>query len=60
LKGFEKVGYPQESGGRGITTQALILLIYVLFTIHKINRLELKIVPENQASKRVAQKAGYQ
>jgi ribosomal-protein-alanine N-acetyltransferase len=61
--GYE-IGYrlfnPQENGGRGITSEALILLTYVLFAIHKINRLELKIVPENQASKRVAQKAGYQ
>jgi RimJ/RimL family protein N-acetyltransferase len=31
----------------------------VLFTIKKINRLELKIMPANTPSKRVAEKCGY-
>jgi RimJ/RimL family protein N-acetyltransferase len=45
--------------GRGVMTEALSLLNYVLFSVRKINRLELKIYPENIASKRVAVKCGY-
>jgi ribosomal-protein-alanine N-acetyltransferase len=44
---------------RGIMTEALTLLTYLLFTIKKINRLELKIMPANTPSKRVAEKCGY-
>lgn len=45
--------------GRGIMSEALMLGTYLLFAVHKINRLELKIFPQNSASKRVAQKCGY-
>lgn len=59
--GFE-IGYrlfdPVYSG-RGAMTEALALMTYVLFAMKKINRLELKIMPENTASVRVAEKNGY-
>ena len=46
--------------GKGIMPEAVTLFNYVLFSSKKINRLELKIFPENTASKRVAEKCGYQ
>ncbi len=48
-----------EHHNRGIMTEALALFTYLLFTLKKINRLELKIMPDNAPSKRVAQKCGY-
>ena len=60
--GFE-IGYRLfdiQNSGRGVMTEALMLCTYLLFTWKKINRLELKIFPENIGSKRVAQKCGYQ
>lgn len=44
---------------RGIMTEALSLFSYLLFTVKKINRLEARIMPENGASKHVAEKCGY-
>ena len=49
-----------QNSGRGLMTEALLLCTYLLFVWKKINRLELKIYPENIGSKRVAQKCGYQ
>jgi ribosomal-protein-alanine N-acetyltransferase len=51
--------FDAEHRNRGIMTEALTLLTYLLFTIKKINRLELKIMPANAPSKRVAEKCGY-
>jgi RimJ/RimL family protein N-acetyltransferase len=48
-----------ENRNRGIMTEALTLFTYLLFTIRKVNRLELKIMPANAPSKRVAEKCGY-
>lgn len=45
--------------GRGIMTEALTLFTYVLFATKRVHRLELKIVPENKGSVRVAEKCGY-
>jgi RimJ/RimL family protein N-acetyltransferase len=45
--------------GRGITSEALMLFTYALFTSDPVHRLELKIVPDNLASRRVAEKCGY-
>ncbi len=63
LTGYE-IGYrlfdPAANSGRGIITEALLLMTYILFALYPINRLELKIVPENKASRRVAEKCGYQ
>jgi ribosomal-protein-alanine N-acetyltransferase len=44
---------------RGIMTEALSLFCYLLFTVKKINRLEARIMPENGASKRMAEKCGF-
>jgi len=58
-----EIGYrlldPSVSG-RGIVTEALMLFTYALFASSHVHRLELKIVPENLASRRVAEKCGYQ
>jgi RimJ/RimL family protein N-acetyltransferase len=51
--------YDLQLSGQGIMTEALKLFSYVLFVSKSINRLELKIFPENTASKRVAVKCGY-
>jgi [ribosomal protein S5]-alanine N-acetyltransferase len=48
------------NSGRGIVTEALMLATYMLFVWLKIHRLELKIMPDNIGSKRVAEKCGYQ
>ncbi len=45
--------------GRGVMTEALTLFTYVLFASKRVHRLELKIVPENRGSVRVAEKCGY-
>jgi [ribosomal protein S5]-alanine N-acetyltransferase len=60
--GYE-IGYrlfDLENSRHGIMTEALLLCSYLLFAWKTINRLELKIFPENSGSKRVAQKCGYQ
>jgi RimJ/RimL family protein N-acetyltransferase len=60
--GYE-IGYrlfDVQNSGHGLMTEALLLCTYLLFVWKKINRLELKIFPENIGSKRVAQKCGYQ
>jgi [ribosomal protein S5]-alanine N-acetyltransferase len=60
--GFE-IGYrlfDTGNSGRGIMTEALMLCTYLLFIWLPIHRLELKIMPDNSGSKRVAEKCGYQ
>jgi [ribosomal protein S5]-alanine N-acetyltransferase len=52
--------YDRGNDGRGIVTEALLLCSYFLFAWQSIQRLELKIVPDNIASRRVAEKCGYQ
>ena len=51
--------YDTGQSNRGVMTEALCLCTYVLFVTRKINRLELKIMPDNIPSKRVAEKCGY-
>ncbi|HYH46413.1 MAG TPA: GNAT family protein [Thermoanaerobaculia bacterium] len=46
--------------GRGITTEAVGLLADWLFRVKKIGRIQLCMVPENAASRRVAEKSGFQ
>jgi RimJ/RimL family protein N-acetyltransferase len=46
--------------GRGIATEAVSLLIGFLFTAKKIARLQVAFLPENAASRRVAEKCGFQ
>jgi [ribosomal protein S5]-alanine N-acetyltransferase len=59
--GFEIAAriFDVEHHSRGIMTEALTLFTYLLFTLKKVNRLELKIMPANAPSKRVADKCGY-
>jgi [ribosomal protein S5]-alanine N-acetyltransferase len=60
--GFE-IGYrlfDTGNSGRGIVSEALMLCTYLLFMWQPINRIELKIMPENIGSRRVAEKCGYQ
>ncbi len=51
--------YSRESASRGIATEAVTLLSGFLFAGKKVNRLRLVIHPDNQASRRVAEKAGF-
>ncbi len=46
--------------GKGVMSEALRLFSAYLFETKKINRLQLTVVPGNVASKRVAEKAGFQ
>jgi RimJ/RimL family protein N-acetyltransferase len=59
--GFEIAAriFDVEHRNRGIMTEALALFTYLLFTLKKVNRLELKIMPANPPSERVADKCGY-
>ncbi len=59
--GFEVAArlFDVTHSNRGIMTEALSLFTYLLFTLKKVNRLELKIMPANAPSKRVAEKCGY-
>jgi [ribosomal protein S5]-alanine N-acetyltransferase len=52
--------YGPEHAGQGYTTEAVRLLVDYLFSAKKVNRLALVIVPENTASKRIAEKCGFQ
>ena len=51
--------YSAERRGRGIVTEAVRLLTAYLFDRTKGNRIRLVIHPDNAASRRVAEKAGY-
>ena len=51
--------YSPDDAGRGIATEAVTLLSGYLFDAKKINRIRLVIHPDNQASRRVAEKAGF-
>lgn len=52
--------YDQAHGGHGYTTEAVGLLVDYLFGTKKVSRIQLVIVPENTASRRVAEKCGFQ
>ncbi len=57
-----EIGYllfDDENKRKGIMTEALTLFTRHLFRTKNINRLELRIMPRNQPSIRVAEKAGY-
>ena len=51
--------FGREHGGKGYATEALRLLTEYLFARLRINRLQLNIHPDNEASRRVATKVGY-
>jgi ribosomal-protein-alanine N-acetyltransferase len=52
--------YDTEYAGHGYTTEAVRLLVDYLFAAKQVNRISLVIVPENTASRRVAEKSGFQ
>ena len=51
--------YDEQFSGRGYTTAAVQLLVDYLFGAKKKHRIHLVIVPENAASRRVAEKCGF-
>ena len=51
--------YDARYAGRGYTTEAVQLLVEYLFATKKQERIQLVIVPENAASRRVAEKCGF-
>ncbi len=56
-----RIGYwvAREARGAGVATRALVLLSRWVLREHPIPRLELVTDPENLASRRVAEKAGF-
>ena len=51
--------YKEESAGHGYVTEAVQLLVDYLFATKKQHRIQLVIVPENAASRRIADKCGF-
>jgi RimJ/RimL family protein N-acetyltransferase len=51
--------YSTAHRGRGVASEAVQLLCGYLFASRKANRIRLVIHPDNLASKRVAEKAGF-
>jgi RimJ/RimL family protein N-acetyltransferase len=51
--------YAPEQRGKGITTEAVNLLVRYLFEAKRVNRIRLVIHPDNRASRRLAEKCGF-
>ena len=51
--------YDERFAGHGYTTEAVQLLVDYLFGAKKTHRIQLDIVPENAASRRIAEKCGF-
>ena len=51
--------YGERFAGRGYTTEAVQLVVDYLFAAKKRHRIHLVIVPENAASRRIAEKCGF-
>jgi RimJ/RimL family protein N-acetyltransferase len=51
--------YDDRFAGNGFVTEAVQLLTDYLFATKKVNRIHLVIVPENAASRRIAEKCGF-
>jgi [ribosomal protein S5]-alanine N-acetyltransferase len=51
--------YDDQFAGKGFTTEAVQLLVDYLFGANKQHRIQLVIVPENSASRRIAEKCGF-
>jgi RimJ/RimL family protein N-acetyltransferase len=51
--------YAEHHAGKGYTTEAVRLLVDYLFGAKKEHRIHLVIVPENTASRRIAEKCGF-
>jgi RimJ/RimL family protein N-acetyltransferase len=52
--------YATERRGKGIATEAVNLLVCYLFETKRVNRIRLVIHPDNLASRRLAEKCGFQ
>ena len=51
--------YAPEHRGKGVTTEAVNLLVRYLFETKRVNRIRLVIHPDNLASRRLAEKCGF-
>jgi RimJ/RimL family protein N-acetyltransferase len=51
--------YDAAFAGRGFASEAVQLLVDYLFAVKKPDRIQLVIVPGNQASQRIAEKCGF-
>ena len=51
--------YDERFAGKGYVSEAVQLLVDYLFGAKKQNRIQLVIVPENVASRRIAEKCGF-
>ncbi len=51
--------YALEHQGKGVTTEAVNLLVRYLFETKRVNRIRLVIHPDNLASRRLAEKCGF-
>jgi RimJ/RimL family protein N-acetyltransferase len=51
--------YAQRHAGKGLVTEAVTLMVEYLFGAKKFHRIQLVIVPENGASRRIAEKCGF-
>jgi len=51
--------YAPEQRGKGLTTEAVNLLVHYLFETKRVNRIRLVIHPDNVASRRLAEKCGF-
>ena len=52
--------YAPEHRGKGVATEAVNLLVRYLFENKQVNRIRLVIHPDNLASRRLAEKCGFQ
>jgi [ribosomal protein S5]-alanine N-acetyltransferase len=52
-------GVDRDHGGRGIATQAVRLAVRIAFEDLGLHRVQAAVVPENRASARVLEKAGF-
>ena len=52
--------YAPEHRGKGVATEAVRLLVRYLFETRRVNRIRLVIHPDNVASRRLAEKCGFQ
>jgi [ribosomal protein S5]-alanine N-acetyltransferase len=51
--------YGPEQRGKGVATEAVNLLVRYLFESKPVNRIRLVIHPDNEASRRLAEKCGF-
>ena len=52
--------YAADQRGKGVATEAVNLLVRYLFETKRMNRIRLVIHPDNLASRRLAEKCGFQ